>query len=333
MPLRYFLLREIVFGQDGNFSFDALVGRYNSDLANGLGNLASRTLSMIHQYRDGVVPRRRGDQQFSTRSFFDKQAITYAYDKFDFSKALDIVWGQISYLDKYIVEVAPWKLSKKTDIESQNQLDTVLYDLAECLRIITVLSWPVIPSSAEKIWRQLGMEQPLTEVRLDDLRWGELVPGHKVNKGAPIFPRIQAEPAIKKMRELEIKETARQNALLGKKQPADEAAGTISIDEFAKVDLRVGEVRFAERVKGADKLLHIKVDIGESEPRTIVAGIAEVYDPDKLIGRKVVIVANLQPRKLRGIQSNGMIVAAIGEKDQPVLAGFSEDIPIGSRLR
>jgi len=332
--LRYFLLREIVFGQDGNFSYDALVGRYNSDLANGLGNLASRTLSMIEQYRKSVVPA-PGDGvppeiEEAAKAAIDE--VTGAFSRLEFSRGLESLWALLGVMDKFIVERAPWKLVKSDEPDAAAQLDATLYAAAEVVRIATTLLWPVLPTSAEKIWQQLGMKEPLAEIDLEKLTWGQLPAGHKVNKSEAVFPRIQAEKAIKQMRELEARETARQNELLGKKAVSAED-GTIPIEDFAKVDLRVGEVRFAEPVKGADKLLHLKVDIGEAEPRTIVAGIAAAYRPEDLIGRKVVIVANLQPRKLRGIESNGMIVAATGPGDTPVLAGFHEDIPVGSRLR
>jgi methionyl-tRNA synthetase len=182
------------------------------------------------------------------------------------------------------------------------------------------------------------MTEPLESVRLDTLAWGQLPPGQKIGEIAAVFPRIEAKEAIAKMRELEAVVTAEQNVMLGKAPKPETAAAApasdrILIDDFAKVDMRVGQVLSAEPVKGADKLLHMKVDIGEPQPRTIVAGIAEAYTPTELIGRKVVIVANLQPRKLRGIESNGMIVAGSIEGGKPVLAGFLEDVPIGARLR
>jgi methionyl-tRNA synthetase len=181
------------------------------------------------------------------------------------------------------------------------------------------------------------MKEPIESVRLSNLKWGQLPAGQKIGEVAAVFPRLEPKPAIDKMRELEVVATAEQNKLLGKTaEPAAEATPEtpkIAIDDFGKVDLRVGQVLSAETVKGADKLLHLKVDLGEAEPRTIVAGIAEAYKPEQMIGRKVVIVANLQPRKLRGLTSNGMIVAASVEGGKPVLAGFLEDIPVGARLK
>ncbi|MEP6716685.1 MAG: methionine--tRNA ligase [Terriglobia bacterium] len=339
--LRYFLFREVVFGQDGAFSYDALVSRYNSELANGLGNLASRTLTMIKQYRDGVIPAPSGSEiplaQIARTAI--KDALR-AFDGFEFSRGLEAVWGLLSAVDKFIVEQAPWKLAKAAD--SQRQLDDALYASAETLRIAVALLHPVLPESTANIWQQLGMAVDLPHLELLKLDWGQLEAGQKIGQIAPVFPRIDAKSAIDRMRLLEVEETARQQKLLGRlpEAAAEAAAETIAppspkieIDDFTKVDLRVGLVLSAEPVKGADKLLHMKIDIGEAEPRTIVAGIAKAYQPEKMKGRKVVIVANLQPRKLRGIESNGMIVAASLEGGSPVLAGFLEDVPVGARLK
>jgi len=357
--LRYFLLREVVFGQDGSFSYDALVGRYNSDLANGLGNLASRTLAMINQYRDGKVPDGDSDQQIAEASREFAGTALEAYERFEFSKAIEAIAALIGAVDKYIVERAPWKLAKAGENKA---LDQVLYTAAETLRLVTALLSPVIPESAAKIWKQLGFSTAIEDVRGAELHWGHLQPGQQLGVVEGVFPRAEAKVAIEKMRKLEEEEVNRQLELLGKKPEAAAAAGVpavaespkpvasatgtaatavaatgapgiIGIDDFVKVDLRVGIVKDATPVKGADKLLHLHVDIGESEPRSIVAGIALAYKPEALVGRKVVIVANLAPRKLRGIESQGMIVAASREGDLPVLAGFLEDVPVGARLK
>jgi methionyl-tRNA synthetase len=334
--LRYFLLREVVFGQDGSFSYDALIGRYNSELANGLGNLVSRTLTMIGQYRGGAIPAGTVDAiaDAARQTIADVAA---AFDVFEFTRGLEAVWVLLSRLDKFIVERAPWKMARQP--EAQADLDATLYTAAEALRIATALLAPVLPQSTPKIWVQLGMTEPLESVRLETLVWGQLPAGQKIGEVSGVFPRIEAKEAIAKMQELEVRVTEEQNVMLGK-VPKPEAAATIApvaeriaIDDFVKVDMRVGQVLSAEPVKGADKLLHLKVDIGEAQPRTIVAGIAEAYPPAQLIGRKVVIVANLQPRKLRGIESNGMIVAGSLEGGKPVLAGFLEDVPVGARLK
>ncbi|MFN7997478.1 MAG: methionine--tRNA ligase [Bryobacteraceae bacterium] len=332
--LRYFLLREIVFGQDGSFSYDALIGRYNSELANGLGNLVSRTLTMIHQYRGGVLPGGTVEEIAATARK-TIQDVGAAFNAFEFSRGLESVWALLSSLDKFIVQRAPWKMARQP--EAQADLDATLYTAAEALRIATVLLSPVLPQSAPKIWAQLGMTEPLDSMRLDALAWGQLPAGQKIGEVAAVFPRIEMKEAVEKMKTLEALVTEEQNILLGKTpkpaEPDTPQTERISIDDFAKVEMRVGQVQSAEPVKGADKLLHLKVDIGEAQPRTIVAGIAEAYRPDQLIGRKVVIVANLQPRKLRGIQSDGMIVAGSVEGGKPVLAGFLEDVPIGARLK
>ena len=335
--LRYFLLREITFGQDGSFSYDALIQRYNADLANGLGNLASRTLTMIHQYRNGLIPDSPGAPEIAEAARRTTEITMDAFCDFNFSRGLEALWSFISVIDKFIVERAPWKLGKDTSEFAQNMLNETLYSAAEALRILCAWTYPVMPNSARNIWIQLGMKAPIESVTFADLHWGKLPAGQKIGSVAAVFPRLDAS-AIVKMENLEVQEKARQAELFGAAKAAAGAApavetNKIAIDDFVKIDLRVGQVVSAERVKGADKLLHMKVDIGEEQPRTIVAGIAESYPPEEMLGRKVVIVANLQPRKLRGIESNGMIVAASLEGGKPVLAGFLEDVPVGARLK
>jgi methionyl-tRNA synthetase len=342
--LRYFLFREVVFGQDGGFSYDALVGRYNAELANGLGNLASRTLTMIKQYRDGVIPAAvtDADHALVTAARATIPAALRAYEAFEFSKALEAIWAMLSGVDRFIVEQAPWKLARSTEPADQKRLEDALYASAETLRIAVALLHPIMPESTAAIWAQLGMTEALDRLRINELDWGQLPARQLIGVIAPVFPRIEGKSAIDRMRALEEEETARQAKILGKTpDPKEETPqGTIlppspkiDIEDFGKVDLRVGQVLSAERVKGADKLLHLKVDIGEPEPRTIMAGIALYYEPEKLVGRKVVIVANLHPRKLRGVESNGMIVAGSLEGGNPVLAGFLEEVPVGARLK
>ncbi len=334
--LRYYLLREIVFGADGNFAYDAMVTRYNADLANGLGNLASRTLSMIQQYRGGVIPERPADLTLPIANAVS--AAIQGYENFEFSKGLESIWQLITAADKYIVEQAPWKLFKAKEDEKLNE---VLYNIADALRAATVLASPVLPESCAKIWRLLGYATPITDERFGQIEAGQLPPGQAIPAVEPVFPRLEMQPTIDKMNELEEIEKTRQDILLGKTpEPIAPThpggipiADQITIDDFVKVDLRVGLVKFAEKVKGSDKLLHMKVDIGEAEPRTIVAGISQVYDPESMLGRKVVIVANLAPRKLKGIESHGMIVAASVLDGKPTVAGFLEDVPVGARLK
>jgi methionyl-tRNA synthetase len=295
---------------------------------------------MINQYRDGMIPEGGSNQQIAQIATVTIESTLEAYERFEFSKALEGIWILIAAVDKYIVEQAPWRLAKDPDAKAR--LDETLYSAAEALRIVTALLWPVLPESTAKIWAQLGCEKPLAELRVAELPWGNLPSGQHLGTAGAIFPRADAKLAIPKMQDLENEEVARQLAILGKTpEPVpDQAApaksstsGHITIDDFVKIDLRVGVVKDASPVKGSDKLLHLHVDIGEPEPRSIVAGIALAYKPEELAGRKVVIVANLAPRKLKGVESQGMILAASKEGDVPVLCTFAEDVPPGARLK
>jgi methionyl-tRNA synthetase len=346
--LRYFLLREVVFGQDGSFSFDALVQRYNSDLANGIGNLASRTLTMINRYFKGEVPHARPELADDViRELAEKVVIPEAnqfFADYHFSAALESIWIRlIAAVDKYIVKNEPWALAEKKDEQSQVRLATVLYTAAEALRIATVLAYPVIPDATAKIWTQLGLGD-IKQFDLNKLSWGQLVPGTKLGEVSPVFPRAD-KSAIERMQNME--EQQRDGAAEATTEAvaspvsvapavpvvaANAEAAKISIEDFSKIELRVGVVKVAERVPKADKLLRLEIDIG-TEVRQVLAGIAEAYAPETLVGRKVVIVANLAPRKLRGMESNGMIVAASLEGGKPVLAGFLEEVPVGARLK
>lgn len=337
--LRYFLLREMVFGQDGNFSHDALVTRYNSDLANGLGNLASRTLAMIERYCSAQVPEastkhaNARDAEVTRAAVAAIETALRCYDSYEFSRALESAWQLIAQVDKYLVENKPWALAE--DESNRARLNAVLYTAAEALRIVTALAHPVLPHTTERIWRQLGQFRRLAEFELDDLTWGELKAGTAIGEPEAIFPRMKKEEAIERMEAMEQEMRNPPAAAATTPGAAAEAPKNdkIGIEDFAKVEMRVGEVKSAERVPNADKLLKVLVDIG-TEVRQVVAGIAEFYDPEKLVGRKVVVVTNLAPRKLRGVESDGMIVAASVPPDgKPVLAGFLEDVPVGARLK
>lgn len=371
--LRYFLMREVVFGQDGAFSFDALVQRFNSDLANGLGNLASRTLSMINRYFKGEVPypsaaasRIPADEAIAKLAGTTIQEFARLWDDYQFSRALETAWALVSAVDKYIVETQPWAVAEKSDEDSRSRLATILYTAAEALRIVTALAHPVIPDSTSKIWMQLGLGD-IKKLRLDKLAWGQLQLGTKLGKVEGVFPRAD-KSTIERMQQMEQERNAPANGAAPEEkkqgpagtgaqagQPATQAAvgapaqdapaapaatasatdakPMITIDDFLKVELRVAQVKFAEKVKGADKLLRIEIDLGY-EQRQIIAGIAKAYDPEKLIGRKIVVVANLLPRKLKGLESQGMLLAAsYGEEGLPVLAGFLEDVPVGAKLK
>ncbi len=350
--LRYFLLREVVFGQDGSFSFDALVQRYNSDLANGIGNLASRTLTMINRYFKGEVPypshaaaKSPADDAVAETARKAIREFSALFDQFQFSRALETAWGLVATVDKYIVENEPWALGEKQDDASRARLATVLYTSAEALRIATALAHPVIPDATMKIWEQMGLGN-IQKIDLNQLAWGQLPWGTKLGNVSPVFPRAD-KSAVERMQQMEDQqrpaapEAPREQAK-AEASPAQigapaasassDGSGKITIDDFAKVELRVGQVKVAERVPKSDKLLRLEIDIG-TEVRQVLAGIAEAYAPETLVGRKVVIVANLAPRKMRGLESNGMIVAASLEGGKPVLASFLEDVPVGARLK
>ena len=351
-PLRYYLLREIVFGQDGSFSYDALITRYNSDLANGLGNLASRTLKMIDLYFGGEIPQpvpadgqEKGTPEIATSIEDVLPGLLKLYDRFTFSQALELIWEQVARVDKFITVEKPWTLAEKP--EDRARLATVLYSAAESIRIIAALAHPVLPLATQKIWNQLGQTEPLNEVQLDHLAWGQLKPGTKTGKQESIFPRVDKPETIERIEAMEQEQNnlpippalgatatgAGASAPAVAAVPPVVAAPTkIGIEDFAKVEMRVGQVKTAERVAGADRLLQLQVDIGD-EVRQIVAGLALAYKPEDLVGRKVVVVTNLAPRKLRGVESNGMIVAASLPDGAPVLAGFLEDVPVGARLK
>jgi methionyl-tRNA synthetase len=392
--LRYYLLREAPFGQDTSFSYEGLIQRYNSDLANDLGNLASRVTTMVNRYFSGIVPQPlisiepidlggRTAVAKDTKTFFKGY-----FDTFDFSRGLDTIWSFISGTNSFLNETKPWELAE--DPSRRDRLAGILNTCIKDLHFLAVLLYPVIPKSAGRIWQQLGCEVSegrLHRKQLDDLDWGELRPGTKVGKPEPIFPRLDKAATLAKLDGLAEADREREKPAVGalgqaplqeaplqtsaqagrepdkpkeafipvqteKKPEAAPATGPeqrvpspqppapspqlpplISIDDFVKVDMRVGEVKAAERVPGAAKLLKLMVDIG-TEVRQLVAGVAEYYQPENLVGMKVVVVTNLPPRKLRGVESNGMILAALaGEQGRPVLVTFKEDIANGARLK
>ena len=430
--LRYFLLREIPFGQDGSFSFDALVRRYNGDLANGYGNLVSRVVNMVHKYFGGVVPP-AGPETPAESALRETACRTIAefgpaFDDLNFSEALKTLWLLVAETDGYLTANAPWKKpAERSDAEHAALQARVLANAAEAIRIITALVYPILPASADKVWRQLGLGSigdAAGQAFLSNFAWGGLEAGTRFNDPAPLFPRAEKD-AIERMQNLEdqnnssavesaagqSKEVAPTRATASpsvgtvdgpssapgeagaagqpgddqmtsttaaptnseqtvetahvhrvpaelassrlSSTPADAPTGAplhpeekktenppeappqpahITIDDFAKVELRVAQVLVAERVPKADKLLRLEVDLGY-EKRQILAGIAQHYEPEKLIGRKIVIVANLAPRKMRGLESNGMLLAASLPDGAPVLAGFLEEVPLGARLK
>ena len=341
--LRYFLLREIVFGGDGSFSREALIARYNSDLANGLGNLASRTAAMIERSFAGKIPfvaelTSRDRELVSQESSAIAQVVQH-YDKFEFSRALELIWGIIAAADKYLTTEQPWTLGDSQ--ADQERRGTILFVTAHALRTVAVLSYPVLPESAAKIWKLLGETDNLASQNIADP--GYLLSGRHMGQLQALFPRVEKSEAMERIEAMENQSQkpaaaptpapAPQSSVAAAPASAPAASEKIGIEDFAKVEMRVGQIQTAERIVGADKLLKLTVDIG-SEIRQICAGIAQFYEPEKLIGRKVAVVTNLAPRKLRGVESNGMIVAAsVGPEGRPVLAGFLEDVEVGARLK
>jgi len=397
--LRYFLLREIPFGQDGSFSFDALVQRYNGDLANGYGNLVSRVVNMVHKYFGGVVPE-TGTETAAEIALRESAVQAIAafgpeFDALNFSEALKGLWTLVAETDGYLTANAPWKKpAERSDADHALLQARVLATAAEAIRVITALVYPILPESAAKVWRQLGQGEIAEAAKtsfLTNLAWGGLKAGTKFGEPAPLFPRAEKD-AVERMQNIEEQnnktvieaaggsaeaaakavqtaapvaaavpapatktpaavapKVAETTDLVAAVAPAVTATSSavpaaapaaatveetqhISIDDFVKVELRVAQILVAERIPKADKLLRLEVDLGY-EKRQILAGIAQFYEPEKLIGRKIVIVANLAPRKMRGLESNGMLLAASLPDGAPVLAGFLEEVPLGARLK
>jgi methionyl-tRNA synthetase len=425
--VRYFLMREMVFGQDSRFSYAAFVERANSDLASGLGNLAARTLTMIGRYCGGRVPageitdagrlhaKRAGveadAQGFASALVLARDQFVRQCDEFAFSRALETAWGVIARSDKLISDAKPWELAK--DGAQREALNAVLYRAAESLRWLAVLLYPFMPESSRALWRQLGETGDPEQHDPTQLQWGGLLPGTQTGEVAPLFPRLDKKKIMDEIEKETSPDTSAADAptatlkdptsraqpsgarateaeavpgspgvaatkpeppqrgateadravavplavttadtrplprvqgspgIAGVTQPLPQQPAApegitahIGIEDFAKVEMRVGQILSAERVPKSDKLLRFTVDVGEAAPRQILAGIAEHYEPAPLVGRKIVVVSNLRPRKLRGFESQGMVLAAsVGEEGRPVLATFAEDVPNGARLK
>jgi methionyl-tRNA synthetase len=348
--LRYFLLREIPFGQDGSFSFDALVQRYNSDLASGYGNLVSRILTMIQTSCDGAIPDssygrmeeftegfgRIGGTKEDATEFLHK--LNIARGGFGFMAELELIQQFIKRVDQFLSEKRPWKLDD-ADPGQKIQKADILYCAADAMKNITFLLHRYMPYSTATVWKQLGFTIAIEDTapvpdmaNLRTIQWGDLKPGTKLGALGPIFPRADKE-LITRMNEMEQNNTPAVEPVAAPAAVVEEAKQFISIDDVMKVDLRVAQIKVAERIPKSDKLLRLEVDLG-TETRQILAGIAEHYEPETLIGRKVIIVANLAPRKMRGLESQGMLLAAsLGDADKPSIAGFLDHVELGARVK
>ncbi|NLJ68935.1 MAG: methionine--tRNA ligase [Firmicutes bacterium] len=329
--IRYFLLREVSFGQDGNFSRRALIDRINADLANDLGNLLHRSVAMIGRYREGVIPQPGAltelEQDLQKLAAAAAADVNRHIDGLEINAALSAIWRLVSRANKYIDEAEPWTLNKTGQSE---RLDTVLYHLGETLRILALLVKSFMPETGDKMWAQLGISQAIESCRFEDTAWGGLQPGTKVVKGDPIFPRIDPEELAEVEEASSVAETKQETADNTVKETAA-AKPLVSIEDFAKLDLRVAEIKAAEPVPGADRLLKLTVSVGEEE-RQIVAGIAQHYTPDALVGKRIVVVANLKPAKLRGVLSEGMLLAASTEGSLGLVT-VERDLPSGAQVK
>jgi methionyl-tRNA synthetase len=343
-PLRLYLVKEINWGSDGDFSWERYEDRYNVDLANNLGNLVSRIGAMAEKYRGGTLASSTASGRLRENARYTLDGYRARMEEFQSAVAMSMVFLLIDAANTYIAEKEPWKLAN--DPDRQEELSQVLFDVAEAVRIVGILLLPVMPASAAEILRRVGETKPIADIRLEDAVWRS-EGTRTILKGDGLWPRAESSAAGKRDSKLESKRssvveesrTPPPPAAAPAAAPASPASAPaaadsdkISIDDFMKIDLRVAKVLTAEKVPNSRKLVKMTIDVG-SEQRTLVAGIAEAYEPEQLVGRTIAMVFNLKPAKLMGIESNGMVLAASPEGGKPTLVSFDRDVPPGSRVR
>ena len=331
---RYFLLREVPFGQDGDFSLTGMITRINSDLANGLGNLLSRTLTLIERTQGGVIPvsgntgPAEHELEQAAMSLL-RETLPRHIEQLEFNRSLEAIWHVVQLANQYVDKTAPWTLAKNE--RDAEQLKTVLYTMAEILRCLSIAIYAVMPKSAQTICAQLGVSDEFAQtLPIDRTKWGCLIPGTAIQKGPSLFPRIDSKTqGAKPVTESPV--PSQPTAAIPTSMPAAPASPQITIDEFMKVQLKTATILSAERVPKSEKLIKLQVSLG-SEQRQIVAGIGKKYEPDALVGKTIVIVANLKPAKLMGIESQGMVLAA-GDADVRGLLTIQEEVDPGTKVK